>query len=303
MSIKTKITQLFAKAESGHHIGLAFRQDALAYCLLSTDGSVEHQQIPITDNEQEPAIKQLVSQDNLSSQGHVVLAPTQYQIVQVDKPNVPEEEVLGALKWQIKELVTYPPEDMVLDYFTGPTLAGGAEKVNVVCASKDNLKSMVQLFEDSDITLKTITTEEFAFASLVPFQEHAVLLLCQQPNEEIIILIVKMGRIYFHRRLRGYAQIATKTIEELSFGAIDSLSLEIQRSSDYFERQLKQAPIKEIQLILPIKNEQFIATKLAENTNTPVGVYPFDVLHQDKAMFGAAIGATQVDKLEVATHD
>jgi MSHA biogenesis protein MshI len=232
-----------------------------------------------------------------------VIAPSQYQIVQVDKPEVPEEEMLSALKWQVKELVTIPPEDMILDYFSGPVLAGGSEKLNVVCSQKSVLKVLVEALDDSDINLKTISTEEFAFASLVPFQEQALMLVCQQPNEEIVILIVKLGRIYFHRRLRGYAQLGAKTMEELSFGAVDSLSLEIQRSSDYFERQLKQAPIKEIQVILPIKTMDYVVTKLGENTNTPVVAFGFEQQHQDKPMYAAAIGATKLNQMEGLSND
>ncbi|NMP31921.1 hypothetical protein HII17_10115 [Thalassotalea sp. M1531] len=302
MSFITKISKLFAKTEPRHQLGIAFRQDALAFCFASEQGQFQYQQTPITNGEQIAALAQVLSVDNLSSQGHVILAPSQYQIVAIDKPDVPENEIISALKWQVKELVTIAPEDMILDYFSGPTLAGGAEKINVVCAQKSFLKSVVEEFENSAVYLKTIATEEFAFASLVPFQEQAVMLLCQQPNEEIVILIVKHGCIYFHRRLRGYAQLSAKSIEELSFGAIDSLSLEIQRSSDYFERQLKQAPIKEIQLILPVKTQDFIATKLAENTNTPVKAFEFDQAHLDKTMYAAAIGATMLNQLEVKAN-
>lgn len=303
MSLKTKITKLLSKAESNQTIGIAFRQDAMAYCHLPELGECQYHQAPITDGNQEKAIKALVNTPDVQAQGHLVIAPSQYQIVQVDKPEVPEEEMLSALKWQVKELVTIPPEDMILDYFSGPVLAGGSEKLNVVCSQKSALKVLVEALDDSDINLKTISTEEFAFASLVPFQEQALMLVCQQPNEEIVILIVKLGRIYFHRRLRGYAQLGTKTIEELSFGAVDSLSLEIQRSSDYFERQLKQAPIKEIQVILPIKTADYIVNKLGENTNTPVVSFSFDERHKDKAMFAAAIGATQLDLMERFVHD
>lgn len=302
MSLKAKISKFFSKAEPSHQLGIAFRQDALAFCYQSEQGECNHHQIPINNGDQKAAISQLTTVENLHSQGHLVLAPSQYQIVQVDKPSVPEEEILSALKWQVKELVSFTPEDMILDYFSGPTLAGGSEKINVVCAQKSQLQPIVEQLEDSDVYLKTITTEEFAFASLVPFQEKAIMLICQQPNEEVVILIVKHGRIFFHRRLRGYAQIASKTMEELSFGVIDSLSLEIQRSADYFERQLKQAPIKEIEVILPIKTIDYLVSKLDENTSIPVVAYQFESQHQDKAMFAAAIGAANLKNME-ESHD
>lgn len=295
MSLISKLSKLFrSKKKAAHQVGLAFRHDALAVCYATDQGDYHYHQFPVTNGDQITALEQFTNEAKLAAQGHLLLSPAQYQIVQVDKPNVPHEEILGALKWQIKDLVTIPPDEMILDYFSGPTLSGGAEKINVVVATKSALQTMVETMTNSVVELATISTEEFAFASLVPFQEHAVLLVCQQPNEEIVILIVKHGRIFFNRRLRGYAQLASKTMEELSFGAIDSLSLEIQRSSDYFERQLKQAPIKEIQVILPIKTQSYIVTKLAENTNTPVKAFAFSEQHQDKTMYATAIGASQL---------
>jgi len=302
MSLITKISKLFAKSEPKHQLGIAFRQDALAFCFSSDQGQFQYQQTPIVKGEQLAALEQMLSGDDLASQGHLILAPNQYQIVAIDKPEVPEEELLGALKWQVKELVSISPDDMIVDYFSGPTLSGGSEKINVVCAQKSELKKIVEMFDDSAVYLKSIATEEFAFASLVPFQEQATMLVCQQPNEEVLILIVKHGCIYFHRRLRGYTQLASKSMEELTFGTIDSLSLEIQRSSDYFERQLKQAPIREIQLVLPIKTQEFIATKLAENTNTSVQVFEFKEEHKDKTMYATAIGATLLNKMEVKAN-
>ncbi|REL31813.1 hypothetical protein [Thalassotalea euphylliae] len=308
MSLTSKFSKLFRGKKVAHQVGLAFRHDALAVCYATDQGDYHYHQFPVTNGDQLAALEQFASEGKLSAEGHLVLAPAQYQIVQVDKPNVPTDEILSALKWQIKDLVTIPPEEMILDYFSGPTLSGGAEKINVVVSTKSALQAIVEKMSGSIVELTTISTEEFAFASLVPFQEHAVLLVCQQPNEEVVILIVKHGRIFFHRRLRGYAQLASKTMEELSFGAIDSLSLEIQRSSDYFERQLKQAPIKEIQVILPIKTQNYIVTKLAENTNTPVNAFVFSEQHQDKAMYAAAIGASQLassqtSSEEQVTHD
>ncbi len=265
-----KITQLFSKAESMDHLGVVLRQGEVVYCHLPEDRPAKVDIIELGANSYLQALEQIPSE--VSGQCHLILATEQYQIIQIDRPNVPDEEMCGALKWQIKDQVTFDPDDMVLDYYDGPTLAGGVEKLNIVCASSTVLKSFIAPLMNDNIQLKTITTPEFAFANLVPVQSDACLLVCQQPNEEILLLIVKDGQLFFHRRLRGFAGIAQVSEQELSMGLIDSLSLEIQRSTDYFERQLKQAPIKSIQLILPIQTEAYLAEKLAENTHIPVGI-------------------------------
>lgn len=301
MSLFTKFSNFFAKSESPNTLGLAFRKDALSCFIQTTQGTTQTSQLPIEQENYLSAIKSFSDKNEQRADVHIVLSASQYQIVQVDKPNMPEDEINAALKWQIKDLVTVEPENMVVDYFSGPVLAGGAEKINVVCAKKQDLTSMLSALDKDELSVKSITTEEFAFAGLVPNQEQATLLLCQQPNEEVLILIVKDGHIYFNRRLRGFAQLGSKSHEELEFGSIDSLSLEIQRSMDYFERQLKQPPIKDIQVILPIKTENYIANKLAENTTASVNILSLDETIISNKAYAAAYGAV-LASCEVATN-
>lgn len=309
MSLITTISNLFSKPEPKHQLGMSIGQKAITVCYLSENLEADYQKIELgTDVNQNLSadlttktvtakLAELSSGLQSPSNCQIIIPVSHYQIVQVDKPNVPDAEIAAALKWQIKDLVTIAVEDMIIDYFDGPTLAGGA-KLNVVCASKAFLTELVGALTDDNIHLKKISTEEFAFASLVEKQDTAVLLVCQQPNEEIMLMIVKKGKVYFHRRLRGFAQIEKQSEQELTMGTIDSLSLEIQRSTDYFERQLKQAPIKAIQVIVPMDNENILVGKLAQNTHIPVQLLALPELHQNQRKHAAAIGATMLDNLE-----
>lgn len=272
MSLSIKLKNLFSHKKSTDTLGIALRPQSLAFCHVSENSAPFYETIHANSAKYSQAFPPLKDKYELTGQCHLVLAASMYQIVQVEKPKVPDEEVNSALKWQIKDLVNFAPENMIVDYFDAPTIMGSSEKINVVCASLTELKSIVEQLSDDDFSIKSITTEEFAFASLVPIVDDASLLVCQQPGEEIVLIIVKEGKIYFHRRLRGFTQIAMRSEEELSMSVIDSLSLELQRSTDYFERQLKQAPIKNIKIILPMDTESFVARKLAENTNIPVNL-------------------------------
>ncbi len=297
MSIITRIKKVFSKAKSANVIGVALRQQSISYFFKKSDKN----QSEIVETKGHPlakTLKFLLGEFTLSGTCNLVLANAHSQIVQVDKPNVPLAEINDALKWQIKDLVSIAPENMILDYFDGPILAGGHEKVNVVCVAKNDLVDLVTALTTDDIKLASITTEEFAFASLLPVRDEPVLMVCQQPNEEINLLIVKNGQLFFSRRLRGFAQLASKTEEELGHGVIDSLSLEIQRSTDYFERQLKQAPIKVIEILLPVASEAFLARKLAENTNVEVKLFSMPEGLDELRGSAVAIGATQLNFME-----
>jgi MSHA biogenesis protein MshI len=306
MSFLTKISQIFLKNSSNQRIGIAFQQQGISLCSIPQQ-KLNH---PINENKADQvlfkyekansaffskAIQTLHKNCELEGAATLVLNETQSQVVQVDKPNVPESEINSALKWQIKDLVTISPANMVLDYYDAPTLAGGKEKINVVCAPLDELKKLVTATEQDMVKISAITTQEFAFANLLPPQNDAYLLVCQQPNEEIILIIVKKKQIFFQRHLRGFAQISSKTADELSVTVIDDLSLEIQRSTDYFERQLKQAPIKGIKVLLPIELEDIFIEKLAENSVVPVSLLELPKPYHQHRDFGAAIGASLED--------
>ncbi len=306
MSLLTRISQLFSKQQSNQILGIALQQGALTSCLLpeiqnsAKDEHVEMSQAlcqntAVNLSDFAKAITALHTDSPLTGQCHLVLNAQQSQIVQVDKPNVPANEIVAALKWQIKDLVSISPDNMVLDYFDSPLLSGGKEKINVVCAPLNELKKLVKAINKTGAEVASIVTEEFAFANLLPVQSEACLLVCQQPNEEITLLIVKQGQLYFHRRLRGFSQIAKKSEDELVMTMIDSLALEIQRSSDYFERQLKQAPIKKIKVLLPMASENFFARKLAENSHLPVDLLALPDAFLQHRTHAAAIGVTLLE--------
>ncbi|WP_156115734.1 hypothetical protein [Colwellia psychrerythraea] len=297
---------MFAKNKSSQRLGIAFQQQGVSLCSVPVQASdvtagdnisakVLFQHEKTSSANFSKTIQKLHDDFELSGDANIVLSEAQSQVVQVDKPNLPENEINSALKWKIKDLVTIPPDNMVLDYYDAPVLAGGKKKINVVCAPKDELRILVAATEQGSVKISKITTQEFAFANLLVAKNEANLLVCQQPNEEITLLIVKQKKIYFQRRLRGFAQIGSKTAEELSFSIIDDISLEIQRSTDYFERQLKQAPIKEIKVLLPIKLENVFIEKLAENSAVPVSLLEIPSPYHQHREFGAAIGASLED--------
>lgn len=303
MSFLTKISQIFSKSNSTQCLGIAFQQQGISLCSIpqqDLNSPIDEQHAVkvffrhenTNTNNFAKTIELLHQNNELEGEANLVLNETQSQIVQVDKPNVPDNEINSALKWQIKDLVSIAPDNMVLDYYDAPTLAGGKEKINVVCAPLDELKQLVAATEQGMVKVSTITTQEFAFANLLTPQKDAYLLVCQQPNEEIMLIIVKEKQLFFHRRLRGFASVGTKTAEEMSFSIIDNISLEIQRSTDYFERQLKQAPIKGIKVLLPIALETFVVEKLAENSAVPVSLLDLPRPYHQHREFAAVIGAS-----------
>jgi len=312
MSLITRLLQFFSKPESKPQLGICIGPSSLTLCYLDESNEISYQESALDMSPNPPLgnnaatknvtenLKGFLTQYVASGNCHVVLSPAFYKIVQVDKPNIPANEMLGALKWQVNDLVTIEVDDMIVDYFDAHAVVGGNPQVNVICASKSFLMVLFSAINQGGIQLSTISTEEFAFLSLLPKKDAAVLLVCQQPNAEVVLLIVKNGQLYFYRRLRGFTQLYQQSEEDLAMGTTERLSLEIQRFMDYFERQLKQAPIKSIQVMVPSDNEQYLADKLAENTDVVVQLLALPEQHQGQRKYAVAIGASLLNTLEQA---
>ena len=82
--------------------------------------------------------------------------------------------------------------------------------------------------------------------------------------------------LYIARKLRGFNRIHQASVEELEMGVIDNIYLEIQRSMDFFDSQLKQQQIKNVLLALPCEHQHLIIEQFSRHFNVGVGALQLD---------------------------
>ena len=200
---------------------------------------------------------------------HITLSANRYQILQVDRPNVAATELQQALVWTVQDLLG-SQDPLAVDYFDQPAQMSGADKLNVVAFPRQEIRQICMGVADAGLVLGSIGVAELVTCDLVDSDQEAVMMLVQQPGQEICLTIVKQGQLYFSRRLRGYENLSSFTEQELQMGVGDNLGVEIQRSMDYFESQLKQAPVKKIYLGLATPNLAKLSDILQQLTLMPV---------------------------------
>ena len=71
------------------------------------------------------------------------------------------------------------------------------------------------------------------------------------------------------------------SIEELQMGVMDSLTVQIQRSMDYFESQLRQAPIRTILMNIESVNSQAIADQIESLMRVDVRPFSCEISSTD----------------------
>ena len=114
MSFLTQINNLFSKKQSEQLVGVSLQQESISFCSLPALHTIKSlnkkeskdvffQQVNVQQNDFSAAIIETKASTRLVGKWHVVLNSQQAQIVQVDKPSVPEAEINSALKWQIKD--------------------------------------------------------------------------------------------------------------------------------------------------------------------------------------------------------
>ncbi|MCE9679778.1 MSHA biogenesis protein MshI [Shewanella sp. AS1] len=178
----------------------------------------------------------------------IVLNSAFYQLLVVDKPAVEAAEIPQALVWSIKDMVARPVNTLHFDYFEPPEST--QNKLNLVVVEREFLSEMAQAAEKYGLVISTVSIEEMAISNLSVTESLAKLVLLHEPNQELKLIIVKQGQLFMQRTVRGFNQIDKVSGEDLRLGVADSLSLELQRSMDYFESQLRQAPVAEIALLM-----------------------------------------------------
>lgn len=232
------------------HIGLELREDGIA---------IAHRQVTDFGN-QLPHVDFLPADVNTSNlqllseyvKNHrlqrkscnVVLPQGQYQLLLVDAPDVPDDEMRAALRWKIKDLVSSPLDEAAIEFFHLPNDGGHSRKkmVYVVLAEMARLRTIVELIKAVDLQLESIDINELVMRNLASslidpqFDGRGVAIARLRQGRGSVSLF-KKGNLYLSRQFDLEYQAGL--LEDLPE---DILSLELQRSLDYYERQMGQAP-------------------------------------------------------------
>lgn len=169
-----------------------------------------------------------------------VLANGSYTLLLVEAPNVPAEELRDAMRWRIRDLISFPAEQATLDIFPLPDDGSrGKNMYYVVASERSRIQDTVDLVRSSGLSLKSIDIAEMALRNLtelLPVERRGLALVRLRQGAGNLVLI-REGRFYLSRHFElNYNGGLLDDLPE------DALILELQRSLDYFERQMGQEP-------------------------------------------------------------
>jgi MSHA biogenesis protein MshI len=171
-----------------------------------------------------------------------------YQILQTEKPDMPQAEMRDAIRWRIKEQVDFPIEQAVIDVLDIPAQPGGrAPQMFVVAAGTDRVAPRIHLFQDAKVDLAAIDIPELALrniAALFEQEGHGLALLAFDTAGGYLVFTYQ-GELLAARFIdvRRDDLAAAKPGEG---GLYDKVLLDVQRSLDNFERAHSYAPLTRV---------------------------------------------------------
>lgn len=255
------------------NVGLAISADKISISRVVVDeGQKPHLEmvdcVTCDDkNERLSSLQALVEKHKLQhAPCTAVLGEGEYQLLQLEAPDVEASEVRSAVRWQLGELVTFPVDEAVIDIFEIPGQKEGRRPfIYVVAAHAPPVKALTDLVEATDLSLQAIDISELAvgnFASFLPEDEIGVAML-RISNLQSLVNLSLQSKLYFSRVfnvgtiLLNQANEALSRESELDFetsGQLDSFVLDIQRLLGYYESHFSLPPITNL-ILTPTSSE------------------------------------------------
>ncbi|WP_126841985.1 hypothetical protein [Idiomarina tyrosinivorans] len=213
------------------------------------------------------AIEQLLKhyQRYLSSSTplQVVLAHRWYQALNIPRPQVPAAELAASLKYALRDLVAWAPDEMVCDYYELPVQSAGQDNIAVVVAEKSLLKLWAESISNYSVSIAGISTEELFAAKFFTVENKPNLTLWQADNQPMLLQVASNKGLLVSRYLRQFSNARAQQGDNLT-DLIDNLAVEVQRSMDFHESQLKQAPIAKIRIAIDHPQIEQVAQQLQQ---------------------------------------
>lgn len=198
-----------------------------------------------------------------------VLPNGAYQLVLVEVPDVPADEVKPALRWKIKDLLDFPVDEAVIELFKMPEQSTATNKsmVYAVATRRSRVQEHIELLHNAGLALDVIDIPELCtrnLATRLP-QDAAGVAFLHFADTHGTLTITRQGVLYLIRQIeKGLTEIHAASRDDFSrTELVSKIVLETQRSLDYYESHFSYGPVTEL-VLAPGSNVGGLADSLHE---------------------------------------
>ncbi|MDF1589853.1 MAG: hypothetical protein P1P93_12085 [Gammaproteobacteria bacterium] len=240
--------------------GITFSKDGIALAVIEHrfgKPALLHSQFYLCSSDQRASrLTQLAKQHKLDTiPCNLALAPDEYQILQVDAPEVPKQELASALRWHIKDLISFHIDDVVIEHVERVIQnTSGKQQIQVIVCRQSIIQNYVDLLLKAQCNLASIDIAIFSARNILahidtinPSNSTGLLNLWDEYSRISVLLGHGVG--INRQSTIGLNALSFISSEPSSLTIIDTLALEIQRTFDYYESHFRQAAIEQLVII------------------------------------------------------
>ena len=230
----------------------------------------------------DPVLKKIISEFDLRRVPvSAVINASDYQIAQVQTPDVPRAELRSAARYSMRDSFDFPIDQATLDVFDLPeqNSSGNKRMCFAVATRGDAIEKVTATFERQFRRFDVIDIPELCqrnLASLLPQDAKGVAFLLIRDDFAQLVL-TRRGMLYVTRRFdfghRG--ELNGDSEAEANELPLDPqmLSLELQRSLDYYESHFDETAIGDLFIAPAGSRANMLAAELGASTGLRISMF------------------------------
>jgi MSHA biogenesis protein MshI len=269
---------LFRKAlRSDARAGIALAEGAFALAVVRRNGvgkpSIDHCAVHASASDPGPALKNVLDKlGAVRAPACAVIGGDDYQIVQVEAPDVLPAEMRSAIRWRLRDVINFSVDEAAVDVFEipdpvrrtqGKMLFAVAARETAIQRISSTLRAAAKGFDSIDIPELCLRN----LSALLP-QDHKGVAMLALHERFAQLVITRQGVMYLSRRI----DTGRFGDDDRNGAAVDAgaLALEIQRSLDYYESHYDQTPVGDLVIAPPDARAHRLADELKNETSLRV---------------------------------
>lgn len=202
-----------------------------------------------------------------------LLGAGEYQLLSVEAPNVPADELKTAVGWRLKDMIDFPVGEATIDVLDIPADKNAPvrnQTMFAVAARNSVIGPRQALFSDSKLVLSVIDIPEMAqrnISALLEQEGRGVAVLSFDAGGGLLT-VTFAAELYLSRRIDVSLSQLLDTDPDKQHQCYDKITLELQRSLDHFDRQFHFIAVSK--LVLAPTGAEGLHEYLANNMYMPV---------------------------------
>ena len=217
------------------------------------------------------ALRQSMNRNDMRLPATTLLDPSEYQLLLVEAPDVRPDELRSAVRWRIKDLISFHIDDAVIDVFEIPDQRQQHRNrmMYAVAAKSSAVQERAAALENAGLAVTVVDIPEMALrnlAMLSPAEKNGVALLHLE-EERGVITISRQGTLFLTR----HWEIGLRQVREASdASALDGILLEVQRSLDYYDSHFPHGMVAEVMLTPESYRIEGLTDFLGQHVTQPI---------------------------------